>query len=95
MFAHQSASFLTAGMQTITLVLIVLLIAIGFKDAIVAALAIPFSFMIAFLGMFATGNTINFVSLFALIIAIGILVDSGIVIVEGIHTNREKGFEAL
>lgn len=81
----------TAGLQTVGLVLLVLFIAIGLKDSIVAALAIPFSFMIAFLGMYATGNTINFVSLFALIIAIGILVDSGIVIVEGIHTNREKG----
>jgi len=81
----------TSGLQTIALVMLVLLIAIGFKDALVAALAIPFSFMIAFVGMFATGNTINFVSLFSLIIAIGILVDSGIVIVEGIHTNRTLG----
>lgn len=83
----------TSGMQTVLLVMLVLFIAIGFKEALVAALAIPFSFMIAFLGMFATGNTINFVSLFALIIAIGILVDSGIVVVEGIHTNREQGLE--
>lgn len=84
---------LTAGTQTVLLVMLVLLVAIGIKDAIVAALAIPFSFMIAFVGMLATGNTINFVSLFALIIAIGILVDSSIVIVEGIHTNREKGMK--
>lgn len=83
----------TAGLQTIGLVMLVLFVAIGLKDAIVAALAIPFSFMIAFLGMLVTGNTINFVSLFALIIAIGILVDSGIVVVEGIHTNREKGLD--
>jgi len=81
----------TSGLQTIVLVTLVLLVAIGFKEALVAALAIPFSFMIAFVGMFATGNTINFISLFSLIIAIGILVDSGIVMVEGIHTNREAG----
>lgn len=83
----------TSGLQTIALVMLVLLVAIGFKDAIVAALAIPFSFMIAFVGMFVTGNSINFVSLFSLIIAIGILVDSGIVVVEGIHTNRTLGME--
>jgi len=81
----------TSGLQTILLVVLVLFVAIGLKEALVAALAIPFSFMIAFLGMYATGNTINFISLFALIIAIGILVDSGIVVVEGIHTNREMG----
>lgn len=83
----------TSGMQTVALVLLVLFIAIGFKDALVAALAIPFSFMIAFVGMWVTGNTINFVSLFSLIIAIGILVDSGIVVVEGFHTNRSLGME--
>lgn len=81
----------TSGIQTILLVLVVLLVAIGFKEAILAALSIPLSFTIAFVGMYITGNTVNFISLFALIIAIGILVDSGIVIVEGIHTNRAKG----
>jgi HAE1 family hydrophobic/amphiphilic exporter-1 len=83
------------GMETIILVLLVLLIAIGAREAIVAALSIPLSFVIAFLGMWATGNSINFISLFALIIAIGILVDSAIVVVEAIHTNREKGLDKL
>lgn len=82
-----------SGIQTIVLVVIVLFIAIGLREAIVAALAIPFSFMIAFIGMWVTGNSINFISLFSLIIAIGILVDAGIVVVEGIHTNRESGLD--
>lgn len=81
----------SSGLQTIALVFIVLLVAIGFKEALIAAVSIPLSFMIAFIGMYVTGNTINFISLFALIIAIGILVDSGIVVVEGIHTNRARG----
>jgi len=87
----------TSGLQTVALVLLVLFIAIGFYESLVAALAIPFSFVIAFIGMWVTGNTINFISLFSLVIAIGILVDAGIVMVEGIHTNRENGmrkFEA-
>ena len=46
--------------------------------------------MIAFIGLYASGNTINFVSLFALILAIGILVDSGIVVTEAIHTRMRK-----
>lgn len=85
----------TSGFQTLLLVMLVLFVAIGFREAIVAALAIPFSFMIAFIGMLATGNTINFLSLFSLIIAIGILVDSGIVVTEAIHTNREKGMRKM
>lgn len=84
-----------AGFETIVLVLIVLFISIGLREAIVAALSIPLSFMIAFLGMWTTGNSINFISLFALIIAIGILVDSAIVVVEAIHTNRERGLAKI
>lgn len=82
-----------AGVVTILLVAGALFIAIGAREALVAAIAVPLSFVIAFVGMLVIGETINFVSLFALIIAIGILVDSAIVIVEGIHTNRDKGLD--
>ncbi|MBP9711180.1 MAG: efflux RND transporter permease subunit [Candidatus Pacebacteria bacterium] len=93
---QRSISELThAGRDTIILVMIVLLITIGWRESVVAALSIPFSFVIAFLGMWVTGNTINFISLFSLVIAIGILVDSGIVVVEAIHTNRERGMDKL
>ena len=85
----------TAGIETILLVGVLLLVTIGFREALVAVLSIPLSFVIAFVGMWLTGNTINFISLFALIIAIGVLVDSGIVVVEGIHTNREKGMDKI
>lgn len=93
---RKSISELTrAGLETIVLVGILLLVTIGLRESIVAVLSIPLSFVIAFIGMWLTGNTINFISLFALIIAIGVLVDSGIVVVEGIHTNREKGMDKI
>jgi len=93
---RKSISELTeAGLVTVTLVMLVLFVTIGLREAVVSALSIPFSFTIAFLGMWATGNSINFISLFALIIAIGILVDSGIVVVEAIHTNRENGMDKV
>ncbi len=79
-----------AGLETVGLVLIILLLTLGWREAFVAALSVPFSFLIAFIGLYASGNTINFISLFALILAIGILVDSGIVVVEAIHTHLEK-----
>lgn len=84
-----------AGIDTIILVALVLFLTIGFLEAFVSALSIPLSFMIAFILMWLTGNTINFLSLFSLIIAIGILVDSGIVVVEAIHTNRQKGMDKM
>jgi HAE1 family hydrophobic/amphiphilic exporter-1 len=46
---------------------------------------------LSFIGLFLTGNTINFISLFALILAIGLLVDASVVIIEGITLAREKG----
>lgn len=79
-----------AGLETVALVVITLLLTIGWRESLVAALSIPLSFVIAFIGLYASGNTINFVSLFALILAVGILVDSGIVITEAIHTRMRK-----
>ena len=79
-----------AGVETVLLVVICLLLTIGWRESLVAALSIPLSFVIAFIGLYLSGNTINFISLFALILAVGILVDSGIVVTEAIHTRIRK-----
>jgi multidrug efflux pump subunit AcrB len=79
-----------AGFETVSLVIICLLLTIGWRESVVAALSIPLSFVIAFIGLYLSGNTINFISLFALILAVGILVDSGIVITEAIHTRMRR-----
>jgi multidrug efflux pump len=79
------------GLQTILLVLIVLFVALGWREALIASLSIPLSFLTALMVMDLTGNTLNFISLFSLILAIGILVDTAIVIVEAIHTNIKAG----
>ncbi|HWB33818.1 MAG TPA: efflux RND transporter permease subunit [Candidatus Paceibacterota bacterium] len=78
------------GLETMVLVMLALFATIGWREAIVAGLSIPLSFLIAFVGLLYSGNTLNFVSLFSLILAIGILVDSGIVVVEAIHTRIRK-----
>lgn len=77
----------SSGIMAILLVMLVLFVTIGWRESLVAGLSIPISFMIAFFGLMISGNTLNFISLFALILSVGILVDSAIVIVEGIHTN--------
>lgn len=91
-----------AGIETMILVMIVLFLTIGWRESLVAAASVPLSFLIAFIGMSYAGNTLNFVSLFSLILAIGILVDSGIVVVEAIHTRlralgnpRDAAFAAI
>ncbi len=78
-----------SGLQTATLVMVLLIITIGWREGLIAGLAIPLSFTIGFIGLFLSGNTINFISLFALILGIGILVDSSIVMVEGINRRMK------
>lgn len=78
------------GLETVALVMLMLFLTIGWRESLVAGLSIPLSFVIAFSGLYLSGNTINFMSLFSLILAIGILVDSGIVVAEAIHTRLKK-----
>ncbi|PIR88160.1 MAG: hypothetical protein COU10_00595 [Candidatus Harrisonbacteria bacterium CG10_big_fil_rev_8_21_14_0_10_45_28] len=73
------------ALQTILLVMIILLLTLGWREAVLAGFSIPVSFLIAFIGLKLSGNTINFVSLFSLILAVGILVDAAIVVTEGTH----------
>ncbi len=87
---HDLLSLTRVGFETMVLVMVVLFLTIGWRESLVASASIPLSFLIAFLGLWASGNTINFISLFSLILAIGILVDSGIVVVEAIHTRMQR-----
>lgn len=87
---EQLSELVKAGTETVILVMISLLLTIGWRESVVAGLSIPLSFVIAFIGLYASGNTINFLSLFALILAVGILVDSGIVVTEAIHTRLKR-----
>lgn len=80
----------TSGLQTAALVMVLLIITLGWREGIIAGTAIPLSFTIAFIGLWLSGNTINFISLFALILGIGILVDSSIVMVEGINKRMKQ-----
>lgn len=80
-----------SGLQTIILVSITLFFSLGIREAIVAGLGIPLTFLIAFTAISLTGGTLNFLSLFSLILALGILVDTGVVITEGMHTKLQEG----
>lgn len=87
---HDLTNLSKSGLETIVLVIIVLIIVIGWRESLIAGLSIPLSFMVGFIGLYLSGNTINFISLFALILGIGVLVDSAIVVVEGINKRLKK-----
>ena len=61
---------------------------------LVPATTVPVTIIGAFAAMAALGFTINFSTLFAIVLAIGIVVDDAIVVVEGAAHNIEKGMSA-
>lgn len=83
------------GLLGFILVIIILALVLNVRLAFWVALSIP----IAFAGMFILGSsfglTINVLSLFGMILVIGILVDDGIVIGENIYQHYERGETAL
>jgi len=72
-------------------VLIVLLFAMGFRNALLASIAIPMSMLLSFSILQFMGITLNMVTLFSLILALGMLVDNAIVIVENIYRFSSQG----
>lgn len=64
---------------------------LGFYNALFVGLAIPFSMLISFFVLQMAGITLNMVVLFSLVLALGMLVDNGIVIVENIYRHTTLG----
>ncbi len=77
------------------LVVGVLLFFLGLQTASFVGIAIPLSMLISFSVMQFLGFTMNVVVLFSLILALGMLVDNGIVVVENIFRYREEGHDRV
>ena len=73
------------------LVVLMLLLFIGWRNAVFAALGIPVAFMATFWFMSIAGYTLSGVSLFGLILVVGIVVDDAIVVIENIYRHIEAG----
>jgi multidrug efflux pump subunit AcrB len=73
------------------LVIVVLLFVLGFRNAVLVSLAIPFSMFISFMVLYALDITLNMVVLFSLTLALGMLVDNAIVIIENVYRYMEQG----
>jgi len=72
-------------------VVLLMLFALGKKEALVVAVAVPVTLALTLAASSAMGYTLNRVTLFALVFAIGILVDDAIVVVENIHRHFQMG----
>jgi multidrug efflux pump subunit AcrB len=76
------------GIATLAVVALIAL-ALGRREALVVAVAVPTTLALTLAASYLFGYTLNRVTLFALIFAIGILVDDAIVVVENIHRHVE------
>ncbi len=100
---YDTNKFLTASMEKVkhTLIeafllvfLVVFIFLQDFKSTLIPAIAVPVAIIgtFFFLGLF--GYSINLLTLFALILAIGIVVDDAIVVVEAVHAKLEEGYDS-
>ncbi|MFA5925831.1 MAG: efflux RND transporter permease subunit [Parcubacteria group bacterium] len=76
---------------TLALVMIILFLIVGLKEALVAGLAIPLVFFITFGVMQMTGTSLNFLSIFSLLLSLGLLVDDAIVVVSATKQYMKTG----
>ena len=79
----------------VILVVLVLLFFLGFRNALFVGVAIPLSMLLSFMVLSAFNITLNFMVLFALVMALGMLVDNGIVVVENIYRLMDQGMKPI
>lgn len=82
----------SSALQGIILVFVTLLIFLGWKNALFASFGIPLSLFIAFIIIPFFDITLNNLTIFAMIVVVGMVVDNAIVVLENTHRFREEGF---
>jgi len=84
-------TMINQGLMGLALVICVLYVFVGMRPAIMAALGIPVSLFGTLVLMYFTGITINMLSLFAMIVVLGMIVDDAIVVLENAYRYLEQG----
>ncbi|WP_198305257.1 efflux RND transporter permease subunit [Arcobacter vandammei] len=97
---YDSTGFIEASIEEVVktfveaLVLVILIIFIflqSWRATIIPLIAVPISIVGAFAGMYVLGFSINLLTLFGLVLAIGIVVDDAIIVIENIERHMEEG----
>lgn len=98
-YSYDVSNFLNASIEGVlyTLIEAFLLVALvvfvflgDFRSTLIPAIAVPISLIGTFFFMQLFGFSINLITLFALVLAIGIVVDNAIVVVEAVHAKMEE-----
>ena len=97
---YDSTDFITASITEVVktfveaLILVILIIFLflqNWRATVIPLIAVPVSIIGAFAGMYALGFSINLLTLFGLVLAIGIVVDDAIIVIENIERHMEMG----
>jgi multidrug efflux pump subunit AcrB len=93
---HEMVSSLENNIVSgLLLILAVLFFFLGLRTSVFVAVSIPTSMLLSFVVLWAVGISMNMVVLFSLILALGMLVDNAIVVVENIYRYVEEGWEPV
>jgi len=93
--AESVGEFLKTFAEALIIVLVVSFLSLGFRSGIVVALSVPLVLAIVFLVMFASGMDLHRITLGALIIALGLLVDDAIIAIEMMVVKMEEGWDRM
>ncbi|MDE5656115.1 MAG: efflux RND transporter permease subunit, partial [Muribaculaceae bacterium] len=86
------ASLVETVMYALLFVILVVFLFLGrWRATLIITITIPISLIASFIYLYATGNSLNIVSLSALSISIGMVVDDAIVVLENVTTHIERG----
>lgn len=85
------SSFIINLIESVVIVIIVLMFAMGWRSGIIIGLGLVLTVLLSFPLLSSLGTTLQRISLGAFIIAMGMLVDNAVVIMEGIMVDRKKG----
>ncbi len=93
LFIEEALGDLTSnGVQTAIAIIIILFLALGFVQGTISGLTIPITFLMTFPILDYMGMTFNTLSLFSLVMSLGITIDTTVVIMEGMYEHLKKGF---
>ena len=87
------SEFFKTFVEALVIVLVVSFLSLGWRTGIVVALSVPLVLAIVFLVMYAAGLDLHRITLGALIIALGLLVDDAIIAIEMMVVKMEQGWD--
>ncbi|MDX9961648.1 MAG: efflux RND transporter permease subunit, partial [Aliarcobacter sp.] len=89
--ANNAVNDLVANLLiSIVIIAILLIFTLGLKEAMIVSLMVPMILSLTLFTGFVIGETINRITLFALIVSLGMLVDAAIIVIENIHRHRKE-----